>query len=374
MNDYWNGIYGQSLVKTTLSNLLASNKIPHAFLFQGIPGIGKEFFALRFAEALNKKSGGHVNPKILNSIASLSEPYIKYIIPLPRGKNETDENNPTEKLSNDEIQLLREELEIKIANPYYKINLPRAGTIKINSIRDIKKFLSLSFTDLAYRIILISDAHLMNEAAQNALLKNLEEPPEGVIIILTTPFPSLLRDTIKSRCWILNFQPLANDDIKNILVKYFNAEEKLAEEAAPFAGGSVQTAVSLLEHDFENLRDRTILILRYSLGRKYHSALNEFSSFLSSGDPESIKLLIQMIIVWLNDLQKYRTGAGNYFFERYLETLEKFHSKFPGLKLDNIVSKLDRLSSLIQNNVNINLIVLNLIYELGSLTAPGNRR
>ncbi|MGE5798094.1 MAG: DNA polymerase III subunit delta' C-terminal domain-containing protein, partial [Ignavibacteria bacterium] len=268
-----------------------------------------------------------------------------------------------------DIQLLREELETKIDNPYYKIKLPRAATIKINSIRDIKKFLSFSFAEIKYRIILISDAHLMNEAAQNALLKNLEEPPEGVVFILTTPFPSLLRETIKSRCWILNFQPLSNDDIKNILIKYFDAEENLAEEAAPFAGGSVQTAVSLLEHDFENLRDKTILILRYSLGRKYHSALNEFSSFLSSGDPETIKLLIRMIIIWLNDLQKFRMGAQNYFFEGYLETLEKFNSKFPDIKLDDIVSRLDNLSSLIQNNVNINLIVLNIIYELGSLTS-----
>lgn len=369
MNDFWNGIYGQSLVKTTLSNLLDSSKIPHAFLFLGIPGIGKDFFAVRFAQVLNKKFDGNINSKILNSIASFSEPYLKYIIPLPRGKNETDENNPTEKLSNDDIQLLREELETKIDNPYYKIKLPRAATIKINSIRDIKKFLSFSFAEIKYRIILISDAHLMNEAAQNALLKNLEEPPEGVVFILTTPFPSLLRETIKSRCWILNFQPLSNDDIKNILIKYFDAEENLAEEAAPFAGGSVQTAVSLLEHDFENLRDKTILILRYSLGRKYHSALNEFSSFLSSGDPETIKLLIRMIIIWLNDLQKFRMGAQNYFFEGYLETLEKFNSKFPDIKLDDIVSRLDNLSSLIQNNVNINLIVLNIIYELGSLTS-----
>ncbi len=368
MDDIWNGIYGQALVKTTLSNLLGSTKIPHAFLFQGIPGIGKEFIAVRFAQALNKKFNENINLKILNSIASLSEPYLKYIIPLPRGKNEGDENSPTEKLSNDDIQLLREELEKKINNPYYKIKLPHASIIKINSIRDIKKFLSLAYTDVRYRVILISDAHLMNEAAQNALLKNLEEPPEGVVFILSTPYPALLRETIKSRCWILNYQPLGNDDIKKILVNYFKADEDLAKEAAPFAGGSVQTAVSLLEHDFENLRDKTILILRYSLGRKYHSALNEFSSFLSTGDPETIKLLIQMIMVWLNDLQKFKCGEKNYFFERYLDTLEKFNSKFPEIKLDNIVSKLDSLSSLIQNNININLIVLNLVCELGSLT------
>jgi len=369
MNDIWKGIYGQNQAKEILTNLLKSIKIPHAFLFQGPSGLGKEFTALRFAQALNSFfSSGNIF-QINNSIASLTEPYIKYIIPLPRGKNETDESGPIEKLSLEDIQILKDELDKKIANPYYKIFLPKANTIKINSIRDIKKFLFLDYSDIKFRVILISDAHLMNEASQNALLKNLEEPPEGVVFILSTPFPSLLRETIRSRCWVVNFQPLSNEDIKKILTLYFNEDEEVAEEIAPFAGGSVNTALSFLQHDFELLREKTILILRYSLGKKYHSALNEISTFLSDNDPESIRLLIQMIIIWINDLQKFRFNSGEYFFKRYQETLEKFNKRFPDVNLNDIVFKLDNLSSIIQNNINLNLIAINLIFELSSLTA-----
>lgn len=369
MQDRWNGIYGQEPVKEVLSRLIDSSKIPHAFLFSGPEGTGKDFFALKFTQALNSKFlNSEKSGEIINSISNFSEPFIKYIFPLPRGKNENDESGPLEKLSPDDIQALQEELAKKKANPYHKIVLPRASIIKINSIRDIKKFLSLSYEDVLYRIILISDAHLMNEESQNALLKNLEEPPEGVIFILTTPLPGKLRETIRSRCWIINFLPLPDKDIKDILIKYFDVEPGLAENIAPFAGGSVRTAIKLLDHDFNLLLDKTIFILRYSLGRKFNSALNEFAPFLSDNNSESVKLLIQMMIIWLNDVQRHRYGNGEYFFKSYSDTLEKFNSRFADVPLGGVVAELDKLASVLGNNVNLNLVALNVVYELSAVT------
>ena len=183
--NYWSGIYGQTSVINILNKLLDNSSIPHAFLFTGLPGVGKEFTAIRFAQALNSNYDlSEDSAKISNLISNFSEPYIKYILPLPRGKNETDTSGPFEKLSVEENENYWEELGKKIKNPYYKIQMQRASNIKISSIRDINKFLSINYSDIKYRIILISDAHLMNEEAQNALLKNLEEPPEGIIFIL----------------------------------------------------------------------------------------------------------------------------------------------------------------------------------------------
>ena len=210
----------------------------------------------------------------------------------------------------------------------------------------------------------------MNEEAQNALLKSLEEPPEGVIFILTTPFPNNLRETIRSRCWVINFQPLSNDDLSKILISNFSIEEKLAKNIAPFSSGSVLNALRLLENDFEELLGKTILILRYSFGKKYYSALNEFSAFLKDNSSDSIKLIIDMIIVWLNDVQKYRFQNNNMYFDGYFETIQKFNKRFPDVNLNFLVSKLEKLSTIIQNNVNLNLIVLNIVYELSTLTFP----
>ncbi len=371
MNKNWDGIYGQDSVKKILNQLIDSDKIPHAFLFTGIEGAGKDFVSIRFAQILNSKYVKQEQAARINRLISeYSEPYVKYIFPLMRGKNETESSGPMEKLSQEEFGFVQEELSKKNKNPYHKISIPRAFNIKISSIRDIKKFLSLNYSDVLYRFIIISSAHLMNEEAQNALLKSLEEPPEGVIFILTTPYPSMLRETIISRCRTINFQPLGNTHIKEILVKYYNVDNDKAENIAPFAGGSVTNAVNLMENDFESLLEKTIMILRYSFGRKYYSALNEFSSFLSDNNTEAIKLLINMIMVWLNDIQKYRLGFKDYYFKNYLDTLEKFTRKFPEVDLNNTVVKLESLSSVIQNNINLNLLVLTLVYELSALIHP----
>ncbi len=139
MNYNWDKLYGQTLVKEILTNLIDSNKIPHAILFSGIDGVGKDFAAINFAQNLNSKyispeNSNHIN----NLISNFSEPYIKYIYPLPRGKNETDSTGPTEKLSADDIQIVKDEISKKIKNPYYKISIPRASNIKIISIRFFK--------------------------------------------------------------------------------------------------------------------------------------------------------------------------------------------------------------------------------------------
>lgn len=368
-DENWNGIYGQESVKTLLNSLISSEKIPHAFLFKGNDGIGKEYTAIRFAQAINLQNlPQDKREHILKLIGNLNEPYIKYIFPLPRGRNETESSGPLEKLSQEENDLIKEELEAKIKNPYHHIKIPKANQIKISSIRDIRKFLSMDYSDLKFRFVVISSAHLMNEEAQNALLKNLEEPPEGIIFILSTPFPEQLRETIRSRCWLINFQPLAINDVETILTNHFNLDKESARSAALFSNGSVTEAVNLLQHDLKLLKEKTILILRYSFGRRFHSALEEFNSVLSEQGSESFKILILMIISWLNDLQKFRAGLSDYFFDDYQETFRKFDLKFSDVELNDIVFKLDKSASLLKNNINLSTLTLNTITELSRLT------
>lgn len=367
MNPISDKIPGQERVKQTLNNFLQSNIIPHAFLFTGMVGVGKDNAAIQFAKTLGGKHNFDETEKTIRAIEQLQEPYLKIIFPLPRGKNETDTSSPTEKLNQDEIELIIEQIETKSENPFHKISIPKANSIKINSIRDIKKFLSMNYDETGYRFILISDAHLMNEEAQNALLKNLEEPPENVIFILTTSMISKLRTTIISRCWRINFDPLTEDEIVFVLIEYFKVDKITAEEVAPFAMGSVQSALNLIEADFHNLKEKTISILRYSFGRKFNSAFEELNSVLSDQTSTSYQIIIGMILTWFNDIQKHRLNINRYFFKEHLETLEKFNGKFPDVQLIDISSRLEILSNLPRNNINPSLLSANLIFELASI-------
>ena len=371
MSNYLDEIIGNDKAKTILSNILESGNIPHAFIFTGTDGVGKENAALSFTKQLNHAEENLDQSKSISAqIENLTEPYIKYILPLPRGKNETDQNDPYEKLTEDEVDQINSEFKKKSQNHYYRIQIPRANLIKISSIRDIKRFLSFSYEDIKYRVIIISQAHLMNEESQNALLKNLEEPPEGVIFILCTPSPEKLRETIRSRCWKINFQPVEESDLSNILIKKFGFEPSIVDEVVPFSGGSTQTAISLIDNNFEDLLDMTIKILRYSFGKKYHSAFMEFEEMLSESDVVRIRLIITMIIIWLNDYQKYRlVEGGRFFFSKQIETLEKFNSKFPDVDVAVVTNNLDRISSSFRNNINLNIAVSNVVFQLSNLTA-----
>ena len=308
--------------------------------------------------------------RVKHALANLNEPYIKYIMPLPRGKNETDDSGPLEKLSAEEIKTINEEIAKKVANPYYKIQIPKANTIKINSIRDIKKFISLNFDDIAYRFIIINDAELMNETSQNALLKSLEEPPEGVIFILITSQISRIRETILSRCWRINFPPLSISEVEEILISRFNEDKNYARIVANFSNGSLTEALNLIDHDFNNLLEKTILFLRYSLGKKYHSAFKEVTAINEIAGAQSIKLLIKLIIYWFNDFEKLRCGEkGNFYFNNYQDTFNRFYQRYPGIKTTGLITNLELLSNLMEQNINLNIIIINIIFELSSLVS-----
>ncbi|GAB6282035.1 MAG: DNA polymerase III subunit delta' [Ignavibacterium sp.] len=369
-NFIWSGIIGQQKIKNVLTKILLEENIPQALLFIGDNGIGKDFIAIRFANLLNypKKSFDSSTTNFIK-LNSINNNYIKFIFYLPRGKNEESEDGPLDKLSNSDYNLVISEIEEKKINPYYKIEIPTANDIKINSIREINNFLSLSFNSDQYRIVIISDAHLMNEEAQNALLKNLEEPPEKVVFILTTNQPEKLRQTIVSRCWHLNFDSLSEDELTLILKNYFKIDEEKSKLVLPFANGSYQTALQLIENDLSYLKEKTIEILRYGFGGKFYTTLENLSEFISKKNQNKFIILLNLIIYWFSDFQNYRINNEIKYFQEYPETFQKFSKNFPDLDFSQTIKNLESYIYLIlNNNINLNIIVNNVIFEIASLT------
>ncbi|MEI7812518.1 MAG: hypothetical protein WCJ01_08845 [Ignavibacteria bacterium] len=368
MLEIWKDVLGQEHQKKILQKIYLSQKIPHAFLFSGTSGAGKYFTALRFCQLLNSDTSGENKPGLTAlKIANLSEPYVKFIMPLPRGKNETGDNSSLEKLSKESLDEIQSELNKKIDNPYYEIAVSNANTIKISSIREIKKFVSINYDEIKYRLIIISNAHLMNDEAQNALLKNLEEPPEGIIFILLTNNKNQLLDTIISRSWVIDFEPLQESHVIQLLKERFNIAPDLAGMIAPFANGSVTRALELLKYDFEQMKDKVINILRYSLALKFYSAQKEMTSALGDSQSVTIKLIIQMITYWLNDAQRERISFPAFYFSNNIETIQKFNRRFLKTNILSVISNLNILERSIDSNVNLNIVALSIILELSSL-------
>ena len=367
MTSIWEEEFGQDEAFGTLQKIYESNRIPHAFLFSGMEGVGKHYTAVQFAQILNGNLPDEKKTTVLSKIRSLSEPYIKYIFPLPRGRGESGDDSPFEKLSQDLIEQIHTKVKTKSQNPFYNFKIESANNIKINSIRDIRKFISLNYDEIDYRFIFIDNAHLMNDESQNALLKSLEEPPPGIIFILFTSQPEQLLPTIISRCWKINFKPLPKEIIKDILQKYFHLDSQSAKKVSYFAEGSVESAIKLIEKDFEKIIDNAINILRYSLAGRYNTAFKILNNFIEDSPKESVKTLINLILRWLNDTVKKRNDLDDYYFEEYSETLDKFNEKFSSSDVVQIFKNLEKLSTLMDRNTNLNIIAMNIIFEIASI-------
>jgi DNA polymerase-3 subunit delta' len=106
------------------------------------------------------------------------------------------------------------------------------------------------------RIAIIDDAQKMTREAANALLKTLEEPPAGSILLLLTPSTDAILPTIRSRCQPVTFAPLADDDVADLIVALgWVQDASQVKETARLAEGSLATAQQLLQSELRGMRE-----------------------------------------------------------------------------------------------------------------------
>lgn len=368
MNNLWSEVFEQTKAKEILDKLIETRRVPHAFIFSGIEGIGKFFTAVQFAKVLYSDLNHPQQEFILHSISNLQEPYIKLVTPLPRGKGESTDNSAVEKLSKDQLTELTEEINELITNPYHNFELEGANTIKINSIRDIKKFLTTNYSDIPYTIVIILDAHDMNDQSQNALLKSLEEPPANTIFILITNNLGKLLPTVQSRCWTIEFEPLSTEATELILQKYFGIDKEKSKLLALFSEGSIHSALSLENKNIEESLEAIISILRYSIAKRYYSSYLELNKFLENNSVVELQFIIKLIKLWLSDTLKHKLNNQNLFFTKHVETLKKFNEKYPDFNLNSLYEKLETIDDYCSRNLSLNVISLNIIFELASIS------
>ncbi len=186
-------------VDTFLKNIIKNKSLANGYIFYGAEGLGKKQTALQFIKEIFKQSSPSEN--IEERITNNNHPDFLIIEP----------DSLLAKKSSGSFDL---EKTIKSGSEI----------IKIAQIRNIKTFLSQKSINSEKKIVLIIDAHLLNEAASNCLLKTLEEPSNGIFILLTSKL-NLLLDTIISRCQIIRFRSFSSEQIKSILKEYLDTSK-----------------------------------------------------------------------------------------------------------------------------------------------------
>ena len=186
-------------VNNCLNNIIKTKSFANGYIFYGAEGVGKKQTALQFIKEIFKQSSPSEN--VEEKITKNNHPDFLIIEPdsLLTAKNSK---------SSDLEKTIKSGSDI----------------IKISQIRNIKTFLGQESINSEKKIVLIIDAHLLNEAASNCLLKTLEEPSNGIFILITSKL-NLLLDTIISRCQIVRFRSFSYKQIKSIFDDYLDTSK-----------------------------------------------------------------------------------------------------------------------------------------------------
>ncbi|SOB87852.1 DNA polymerase-3 subunit delta' [Sphingomonas guangdongensis] len=178
-------LVGNGMARAAFDAALAHGALHHAWLIAGPEGVGKARFALDAATRMLAQASGAAE-RTQAMIAAGSHPDLRVLTRKPK-----DENKPDSDL---------------------------ARSIKIDQVRALQPLLATK-PSMSERRVIVIDAvdDLERPGASNALLKNLEEPPAGTIFLLVSHAPGRLLPTIRSRCRLLRFDPLSDEEVREVL-------------------------------------------------------------------------------------------------------------------------------------------------------------
>lgn len=273
-------IIGNDKLKKELIHSVEINKTSHSYLFIGTEGIGKKLIAEEFA-------------KMLLAVKDT-------------------ENSPD-----------------------FSIIEPDGNSIKIEQIREFQKKVSEKPIISNKKVYIINDSDKMTVEAQNCLLKTLEEPPEFVTIILIGSNENSFLSTIKSRCMILHFEKISNEQIQKYLQDNHQTEinSKIMLEACQ---GSIGKALEI--KDKQELYQNTEQVVN-SLERKDKIDILNMSDFIYKSKDDKLEILNYMNVLFIN--------------------LAKINSKYA-----DCIAIVEETKRRLQSNANYDMCIDNLLLSL----------
>ena len=257
-------VIGQEHVTRTLKNAIEQGRTAHGYIFSGHRGIGKTTIARILAMALNCRSQDHPIPEPCGICESCTE--------------------------------------IRAGNSVDVIEIDAATNRGIDEIRELREAARYRPARDRFKIYILDEAHQITDAAFNALLKTLEEPPGHVVFMLATTQPEDIPQTIRSRCQHFSFRAVRFEEIMGQLRDLLGRENLEADEdalalLAEAGDGSMRDALSILDQAIASSTGRlTAEAVRQLVGAAPSGVLEEVMQAVSrSGSEEVLRLADKLI-------------------------------------------------------------------------------
>lgn len=260
----FSALFGQAKARTLLERALRSGQLAHAYLFRGPDGVGKRLFARALAAAVN--CGQRRGLEACGQCPSC-------------GKYASG------------------------SHPDFLVISPEKGSIKIDRIRELIQTLSYPPYESATRVVVLEDIHTMRQEAANCLLKTLEEPPPGNLLVLTAAESREVLTTIRSRCQMIPFFSLSQEETIAVIRR---EEPELAVDAAQLLArlteGSPGQALAMHKGEImETWRELADLLSDGGLDADRHAERILRMAETMAALKEDMVFLLGLLRLWLRD-------------------------------------------------------------------------
>ncbi len=258
-------VIGQEHVTRTLKNAIEQQRIAHGYIFSGHRGIGKTTIARILAMALNCRSKDHP-------------------VPEPCGVCDSC-------------------VEIRAGNSVDVIEIDAATNRGIDEIRELRDAARYRPARDRFKIWILDEAHQITDAAFNALLKTLEEPPSHVIFMMATTQPEDIPQTIRSRCQHFSFHAVSFDDIVDQLRDIARQEGITADDnalamLAEAGDGSMRDALSIMDQAIASCGDTlSAEVVRGLVGTVGSDILEDVMDAVARNSSEDVLRTVDRLLV-----------------------------------------------------------------------------
>lgn len=313
-------ILGHENIISQLKNAIKSDKVSHAYIFNGEDGSGKNMLAKAFAEALLCERG---------EMEGCGECHFC--------KQLASDNNP------DFVRLTHE----------------KPASIGVEDVREqlVEDVLIKPYNG-KYKVYIIDEAEKMTVQAQNAILKTIEEPPAYSVIIFLTNNVEIFLPTIVSRCIIFNLRPLRESTIMEYLISEFKVPEYEAKICASYSQGKLGKAIRLAtSEEFGDIKEEALKLVKnvYSYDiADLIEAVKKITEYKIS-----VTEYIDLLEMWYRDvlLFKVTKDPNNLIFSDEINAIRKQASKSSYEGLENIQRGLEVAKARLKANVNFELAI-----------------
>ena len=313
-------ILGHEQIIAHLQNAIEEDKVSHAYIFNGPEAAGKMMLAEAFAMALQCEGEGKrpcLECRSCRQAADHNQPDIIYV-----------SHEKPNTIGVDDIRT------------------------QINNDIDIKPYSS------RYKVYIVDEAQKMNQQAQNALLKTIEEPPAYAIILLLTTNADSFLQTILSRCITLNLKAVKEDKIKEYLMKHYQIPDYQADICAAFSQGNVGKAIQLASsEEFGELKASVLQLMK---------RLEDIDLYEMTGAVKQIaeyKLSVNdyfdLMMIWFRDVLylKATNDVDGLIFKDEVYDIKKQAAKRSYQGIETILEALEKAKIRLNANVNFDLVI-----------------